>query len=315
VENILVVERLKPTDREKIAAEGIAAGMRAVELAPDRPESHYILGLCYSKTDRSGEALACFEAGVKADPKHGWSALFRAYTLHDLQRWEEAVQAYNAVPLDFFKGPVAWRVDLLKEYRAWCKLQQGDWAGSLSEFLALLTRYEAQPKVAALALNNYLVRVAAGPLRDALHQRTLALVNRLDQLQESGDLRMLELDLRWANRELVSSRALNPDWLAWDGGALVKFARTIDEGQKFELLSILADGLEEAGCTDAEILDHLREMNPHWRGCWVVDQLLKTGISANYSRFRPSAGTFGSSYSRFRPSAGTFGSSDRLERE
>jgi hypothetical protein len=39
-------------------------------------------------------------------------------------------------------------------------------------------------------------------------------------------------------------------------------------------LVILADALEETGCTDADMLSHLREPGPHVRGCWVVDLLL-----------------------------------------
>jgi hypothetical protein len=36
---------------------------------------------------------------------------------------------------------------------------------------------------------------------------------------------------------------------------------------------VLADALEEAGCTDAALLDHLRGPGIHVRGCWVVDAL------------------------------------------
>jgi hypothetical protein len=39
-------------------------------------------------------------------------------------------------------------------------------------------------------------------------------------------------------------------------------------------LAVLADALEEAGCTDGSILDHLRGPGPHVRGCWVIDLLL-----------------------------------------
>jgi hypothetical protein len=39
-------------------------------------------------------------------------------------------------------------------------------------------------------------------------------------------------------------------------------------------LAVLADAVEEAGCTDRAILDHTRGPGPHVRGCWVVDQLL-----------------------------------------
>jgi hypothetical protein len=39
-------------------------------------------------------------------------------------------------------------------------------------------------------------------------------------------------------------------------------------------LGVLADALEEAGCTEQAILDHLRGPGPHVRGCWAVDLLL-----------------------------------------
>jgi len=39
-------------------------------------------------------------------------------------------------------------------------------------------------------------------------------------------------------------------------------------------LAVLADALEEAGCTDLEILGHLRGPGPHVRGCFVIDALL-----------------------------------------
>jgi hypothetical protein len=32
--------------------------------------------------------------------------------------------------------------------------------------------------------------------------------------------------------------------------------------------------LTEAGCTDADILDHCRSGEEHVRGCWVVDLLV-----------------------------------------
>jgi hypothetical protein len=38
---------------------------------------------------------------------------------------------------------------------------------------------------------------------------------------------------------------------------------------------ILADAMEEAGCTDAAILDHCRGPGPHARGCWLLDLILE----------------------------------------
>jgi hypothetical protein len=39
-------------------------------------------------------------------------------------------------------------------------------------------------------------------------------------------------------------------------------------------LLVLADALEEAGCTEQLILDHLRAPGPHVRGCFAVDLVL-----------------------------------------
>jgi hypothetical protein len=38
--------------------------------------------------------------------------------------------------------------------------------------------------------------------------------------------------------------------------------------------AVLADALEDAGCDQAGILNHLRGPGPHARGCWPVDLLL-----------------------------------------
>ncbi len=40
-------------------------------------------------------------------------------------------------------------------------------------------------------------------------------------------------------------------------------------------LAILADALEDAGCTDEAILSHCRNPGRHGRGCWPVDLLLE----------------------------------------
>ena len=42
-------------------------------------------------------------------------------------------------------------------------------------------------------------------------------------------------------------------------------------------LAVLSDALEETGCTDAELLGHLREPGPHVRGCWALDLILAKG--------------------------------------
>jgi hypothetical protein len=86
-------------------------------------------------------------------------------------------------------------------------------------------------------------------------------------------------------RELVqpfpAGTAINPEWLAWQGGTVVRLAqaacveRFLPEGTlDISRLAVLADALEEAGCADAHILGHLRGPGPHVRGCFVLDLLL-----------------------------------------
>jgi hypothetical protein len=67
--------------------------------------------------------------------------------------------------------------------------------------------------------------------------------------------------------------SIEPGWLAWNDGAVVKLAESIYTERAFDRLPILADALEDAGCTDAAVLDHCRGPGPHVRGCWVVDLL------------------------------------------
>lgn len=39
-------------------------------------------------------------------------------------------------------------------------------------------------------------------------------------------------------------------------------------------LAILSDAMEDAGCTEPELLGHLRGEGHHWRGCWALDIVL-----------------------------------------
>jgi hypothetical protein len=45
-------------------------------------------------------------------------------------------------------------------------------------------------------------------------------------------------------------------------------------GGHFDRLPLVADALEDAGCTNAELLGHLRGPGVHVRGCWALDLVL-----------------------------------------
>ncbi|HZT78757.1 MAG TPA: hypothetical protein VFA26_00925 [Gemmataceae bacterium] len=63
-------------------------------------------------------------------------------------------------------------------------------------------------------------------------------------------------------------------WLRWNDGTVSKLARAIYEDRRFDEMALLADGLEESGCTEPNVLVHCRTAGPHVRGCWVLDLLL-----------------------------------------
>ena len=61
---------------------------------------------------------------------------------------------------------------------------------------------------------------------------------------------------------------------AWRTDTTVALAGRMYEERDFSAMPILADALEDAGCTDPDLLGHLRGSGPHVRGCWVVDLVL-----------------------------------------
>ena len=63
-------------------------------------------------------------------------------------------------------------------------------------------------------------------------------------------------------------------WLEWDGGAVRRLAQAVYTEQAFDLLPVLADALEDAGCAGPVLLDHLRRPGAHALGCWALDRLL-----------------------------------------
>jgi hypothetical protein len=67
---------------------------------------------------------------------------------------------------------------------------------------------------------------------------------------------------------------IDPDWLTWQEGTIPRLARHIDEDKAFDLLPVLGDALEEAGCADPLLLDHCRT-GRHTNWCWLVSLLLK----------------------------------------
>jgi hypothetical protein len=102
-------------------------------------------------------------------------------------------------------------------------------------------------------------------------------------LKQWTDERYLAEQAEWAAHcELLRCIAGNPfrpalplpaAVLAWNDETIRRLAQSIYDTRAFEQMPVLADALEEAGCTDGAILEHCRGPGPHARGCWVMDLL------------------------------------------
>jgi hypothetical protein len=71
----------------------------------------------------------------------------------------------------------------------------------------------------------------------------------------------------------VASLPAGSDWLTWNNGTVRQLARRIRETSETVLLPVLADALEEAGCTDATLLDFCRQAPPDAAQGWMVELL------------------------------------------
>jgi hypothetical protein len=63
----------------------------------------------------------------------------------------------------------------------------------------------------------------------------------------------------------------------WRTATVLALARSILAERAFERQPILADALEDAGCTETELLAHCREQRVHFLGCWALDLVLGHG--------------------------------------
>lgn len=64
---------------------------------------------------------------------------------------------------------------------------------------------------------------------------------------------------------------VDPTWRTSD---VVSMARGIRTPSDFDRMPVLADALQDAGCENADLLDHCRGGGPHAPGCWAVELLL-----------------------------------------
>ena len=110
-------------------------------------------------------------------------------------------------------------------------------------------------------------------LTDAALKYASALANGYsdpNQLHEVYTIPHAKVDVRQG----LAGAIQKGDVKSWLASLVLGLAQAIYDERAFDRLPILADALEDAGCTDAAILEHCRGPGPHVRGCWVVDLLL-----------------------------------------
>lgn len=77
---------------------------------------------------------------------------------------------------------------------------------------------------------------------------------------------------------------LDPAWLRWNDGIILRLCMCMAEEEDYIHLPILADALEEAGCTDETILRYCRSQRPAHRRAkyrpWVIDLILAAAPQA-----------------------------------
>jgi hypothetical protein len=66
----------------------------------------------------------------------------------------------------------------------------------------------------------------------------------------------------------------NPSWLSWNNGCVKQLLHAICKRRMMDLMPLLADALEAAGCGDELLLAHCRLPVRHTRDCWVLDALI-----------------------------------------
>jgi hypothetical protein len=120
---------------------------------------------------------------------------------------------------------------------------------------------------------DFLEGEADQPYLFAIEQTTAALA-RISKARQQAEREIRQQLLHCIIGNPFRPMVVDPTWLAWNEGTVLKLAHAIYDEHAFDRLPILADALEEAGCQDASLLGHLRGPGPHASGCWAVELIL-----------------------------------------
>lgn len=143
-------------------------------------------------------------------------------------------------------------------------------AASLAYYAAARQAGEAAWNIPALAV-EVLVRRAGG--FDACDPRAIKKSVGGSQAQILRDI--------FGPQPFRPLPTLPPSVRIWNDDCVARLASAIYEERSLpegtldpHRLAVLADALEEAGCDDVSLIEHLRGPGPHYRGCHAVDAIL-----------------------------------------
>jgi hypothetical protein len=149
-----------------------------------------------------------------------------------------------------------------------------DWLGGVNDIAFVVSlppaALDVRAAIRALSCSAHALGRAAYPDADFDHDEYLgaAAVRDEEAAAQAALLRCLY------GRPPFHPPTVPAPVLRWHGGTVVRLAQAIYDKRRFGDLPVLADALEEAGCTDDEILNHCRGPGPHARGCGVLDLVL-----------------------------------------
>lgn len=168
----------------------------------------------------------------------------------------------------------------LAKYWPSCVRPQGYYRGDIDEGLENIVRGIISPQrplttpsLGVLEFIHYLL--ARGRAQDAqnLLDRHLAWLRmfgsgRRRRIAKPPDgLEEMRLD---TDGSPLGKVCFDQAWTAWNGGTVDLIARSIQRHRTYVDLPVLADALEEAGCTEGKLLRHLRAQVAHGKTCWAL---------------------------------------------
>jgi hypothetical protein len=148
---------------------------------------------------------------------------------------------------------------------AWCATLPESWDAAVETQRAAAA---AVAKTPAYSASAYAAQHGASPAkRVAARDAAWFAAHRTETYVQSQLLRCL------FGNPLQQSR-VDCAWFKWRQGTIRDLLHTDETVTEHGFLSILADALEEAGCTESELLGHLRGPGPQAIGCWALGLLL-----------------------------------------